>query len=71
MSSDLVTAVYNSLKEYGLVLIQPKLQMDLNVAQYIVRDYLHLVRSIYVQSDQIAIVCFQTQDTLLQQTVQE
>ena len=66
-----VTQVYNSLKDYGLVLIQPKLQMDLNVAQYIVRDYLHLVRSIYVQSDQIAIVCFQTKDTLLQQTVQE
>ena len=71
MSSDLVTEVYTLLKDYGLVLIQPKLRMDLNVAQYIVRDYLHLVRSIYVQSDQIAIVCFQTQDTLLQQTVQE
>ena len=66
-----VTQVYNSLKDYGLVLIQPNLQMDLNVAQYIVRDYLHLVRSIYVQSDQIAVVCFQTKDTLLQQTVQE
>ena len=66
-----VTQVYNSLKDYGLVLIQPNLQMDLNVAQYIVRDYLHVVRSIYVQSDQIAVVCFQTKDTLLQQTVQE
>ena len=70
MSSE-VMQVYQSLKEYGLVLIQPKLQMDLNISQYIVRDYLYLVRSIYVQSDQLAIVCFQTQDTLLQQTVQE
>ena len=66
-----VTQVYNALKDYGLVLIQPDLRMDLSVAQYIVRDYLHLVRSIYVQSDQIAVVCFQTKDTLLQQTVQE
>ena len=66
-----VMQVYNSLKDYGLVLIQPNLQMDLNVAQYIVRDYLHVVRSIYAQSDQIAVVCFQTKDTLLQQTVQE
>ena len=45
--------------------------MDLNLAKYVVRDYLHVVRSIYVQSDQIAIVCFQTTDVLLQQTVQE
>ena len=66
-----VTQVYNALKDYGLVLIQPDLRMDLNVALYIVRDYLHLVRSIYVQSDQLAVVCFQTKDTLLQQTVQE
>ena len=74
MSSDTameVTQVYNALKDYGLVLIQPDLRMDLNVAQYIVRDFLHLVRSIYAQSDQIAVVCFQTKDTLLQQTVQE
>ena len=68
---DSVSVVYNSLKEYGLVLIQPNLQMDLSIAQYIVRDYLHIVRSIYVQSDQIAVVCFQTKDALLQQTVQE
>ena len=66
-----VTQVCNSLKDYGLVLIQSNLQMDLNVAQYIVRDYLHVVRLIYVRSDQIAVVCFQTKDTLLQQTVQE
>ena len=71
MSSDTVSTVYSSLKECGLVLIQPKLQMDLNLAKYVVRDYLHVVRSIYVQSDQIAIVCFQTTDVLLQQTVQE
>ena len=66
-----VTQVYNALKDYGLALIQPNLRMDLSVAQYIVRDYLHVVRSIYAQSDQIAVVCFQTKDTLLQQTVQE
>ena len=66
-----VQQVYQSLKKYGLVLIQPELRMDLNVAQHIVRDYMYMVRSIYLQSDQIAIVCFQTQDTLLQQTVQE
>ena len=71
MSFDTVSTVYSLLKEYGLVLILPKLRMDLNLAQYVVRDFLHLVRSIYVQSDQIAIVCFQTKDTLLQQTVQE
>ena len=74
MSSDPVATamkVYHSLRDYGIVLIQPKLRLDLNVAQYIVRDYMHLVRSIYIQSDQIAIVCFQTKDTLLQQTVQE
>ena len=63
--------VYHSLRDYGLVLIQPKLRMDLDVAQRIVRDYMYLVRSIYIQSDQIAIVCFQTKDSLLQQTVQE
>ena len=66
-----VMKVYHSLRDYGLVLIQPKLRMDLDVAQRIVRDYMHLVRSIYIQSDQIAIVCFQTKDPLLQQTVQE
>ena len=74
MSSDLVTEVmqvYHSLRDYGLVLIQPKLRMDLDVAQRIVRDYMYLVRSIYIQSDQIAIVCFQTKYSLLQQTVQE
>ena len=32
---------------------------------------MYLVRSIYIQSDQIGIVCFQTKDPLLQQTVQE
>ena len=66
-----VMQVYHSLRDYGLVLIQPKLRMDLDVAQRIVRDYMYLVRSIYIQSDQIAIVCFQTKDVLLQQTVQE
>ena len=71
MSSDPVTEVYNSLRDYGLVLIQPKLRMDLDVAQRIVRDYMYLVRSIYIASDQIGIVCFQTEDSLLQQTVQE
>ena len=35
------------------------------------RDYNQIVRSIYITSDQVAIVCFHTQDTLLQQTVQE
>ena len=35
------------------------------------RDYSQIVRSIYITSDQVAIVCFHTQDTLLQQTVQE
>ena len=74
MSSDPVAEVmkvYNSLRDYGIVLIQPKLRMDLDVAQRIVRDYMYLVRSIYIASDQIAIVCFQTKDPLLQQTVQE
>ena len=32
---------------------------------------MHLVRLIYIASDQIAIVCFQTKDSLLRQTVQE
>ena len=66
-----IMSVYHSLKDYGLVLIQPKLRMTLDVAQRIVWDYMHLARSIYIQSDQIAVVCFQTKDPVLQQTVQE
>ena len=41
------------------------------MAQRMTRDYTDIVCSIYVASDQIAIVCFQTNDTLLQQTVKE
>ena len=74
MSSDPVAAamkVYHSLRDYGIVLIQPKLRMDLELAQCITRDYVDIMRSIYIASDQIAVVCFQTTDTLLQQTVKE
>ena len=45
--------------------------MSLELVQRMTRDYTDIVRSIYVASDQIAIVCFQTNDTLLQQTVKE
>ena len=66
-----VMQVYHSLRDYGIVFIQPKCKMDLELAQRMMRDYIDIVRSIYVASDQIAIVCFQTEDTLLQQTVKE
>ena len=45
--------------------------MDLELAQQMVRDYVDIVRSVYIASDQIAVVCFQTTDTLKQQTVKE
>ena len=35
------------------------------------RDYTSIVRSIYITNDQVAIVCFQTNNMLLQQTVKE
>ena len=63
--------VYQVLCSYGIVFIQPKCKMDLELAQRMTRDYTDIVRSIYITSDQITIVCFQTNDTLLQQTVQE
>ena len=66
-----VMKVYHSLCAYGIVFIQPMCKMNLKLAQRMMRDYTDIVRSIYVASDQIAIVCFQTDDTLLQQTVQE
>ena len=66
-----VMKVYHSLRDYGIVFIQPKCQMSLELVQRMTRDYTDIVRSIYVASDQIAIVCFQTNDTLLQQTVKE
>ena len=70
-SIEKVMKVYNSLRDYGVVFIQPKCQMSLELVQRMTRDYTDIVRSIYVASDQIAIVCFQTNDTLLQQTVKE
>ena len=66
-----VMKVYHSLREYGIVFIQPQCKMELGLVQRMVRNYTDIVRSIYVASDQIAIVCFQTDDTLLQQTVKE
>ena len=45
--------------------------MDLEVAKRMTRDYESIVKSIYITSDQVAIVCFYTEDTLLQQTVKE
>ena len=63
--------VYHSLRDYGVVFIQPKLRMDLELAQRMMRDYVDIVRSVYIASDQIAVVCFHTTDTLLQQTVKE
>ena len=68
---DQVMKVYHSLRDYGIVFIQPKCQISLELVQRMTRDYTDIVRSIYVASDQIAIVCFQTNDTLLQQTVKE
>ena len=66
-----VMRVYKSLKDYGVAFIQPKLKMDLELAQRMVRDYVNIMRSIYIASDQIAVVCFQTTDTLKQQTLKE
>ena len=66
-----VMQVYHSLQDYGIVFIQPKCKMDLELAQRMTRDYTDIVSSIYIASDQIAIVCFQTTNTLLQQTVKE
>ena len=66
-----VMKVYHSLRDYGIVFIQPKCQMSLEMAQRMTRDYTDIVCSIYVASDQIAIVCFQTNDKLLQQTFKE
>ena len=70
-TTEKVMKVYNSLRDYGIVFIQPKLLMNLDLAQRMTRDYVDIVRSIYVASDQIAVVCFQTSDVLLQQTVKE
>ena len=55
--------------DYGIVFIQPQCKMDLELAQRMTRDYTDIVRSIYITNDQV-IVCFQTNDTLLQ-TVRE
>ena len=66
-----VMKVYHSLRDYGIVFIQPKCKMDLELAQRMTRDYNDILHSIYIASDQIAVVCFQTSDTLLQQTVKE
>ena len=66
-----VDRVYQALREYGIVLIQPECKMNLEIAQRMTHDYSQIVRSIYITSDQVAIICFCTQDTLLQQTVQE
>ena len=66
-----VMKVYHSLRDYGIVFIQPKCKMDLELAQRMTRDYTDILHSIYIASDQIAVVCFQTDDTLLQQTVKE
>ena len=63
--------VYHSLHDYGIVFIQPKCRMNLELAQRMTRDYTDIVHSIYITSHQIAIVCFQTNDMLLQQTVKE
>ena len=70
-TTEKVMQAYHSLHDYGIVFIQPKCKMDLELAQRMTRDYIDIVRSIYIASDQIAIVCFQTTDTLLQQTVKE
>ena len=66
-----IEQVYEALRDYGIVFIQPQCKMDSELAQWMTRDYTDIVRSIYVTSDQVAIVCFQTNDTLLQQTVRE
>ena len=66
-----VMKVYHSLRDYGVVFIQPKLLMNLELAQRMTRDYVDIVRSIYIASDQIAVVCFHTSDPLLQQTLKE
>ena len=70
-TTDQVMKVYHALRDYGIVFIQPKCQISLELVQRMTRDYADIVRSIYVASDQIAIVCFQTNNTLLQQTVKE
>ena len=70
-SIEKVMKVYHSLRDYGVVFIQPKCQMSLELVQRMTRDYTDIIHSIYVASDQIAIVCFQTNDTLLQQTVKD
>ena len=66
-----VNDLYQALCSYGIVLIQAECKMNLEVAQRMTRDYDNIVKSIYITSDQVAIVCFSTEDTLLQQTVRE
>ena len=66
-----VESVYQSLMKFGVVLIYPECKMNYDVTMRIVRDHCQCVRSMYIMSDQIAIVCFDVQDTLLQQTVTE
>ena len=66
-----IDQVYQALRDYGIVFIQPQCKMDLKLAQRMTRDYTSIVRSIYITNDQVAIVCFQTNNTLLQQTVKE
>ena len=66
-----IDQVYQALQDYGIVFIQPQCKMDLELAQRMTRDYTDIVRSIYITNDQVTIVCFLTNDTLLQQTVRE
>ena len=66
-----IDSVYQALHDYGIVFIQPECKMDLGVAKHMTRDYSQIVQLYYITSDQVTIVCFHTQDTLLQQTVQE